>query len=179
MEKFLHATALIFLLLTVMVAIVNSKKSIQKKVNADTDLMKKKINRIFGISTESTAFGNSNIDLLLVRASRLGQNRLDWSSSVMKCEVIARKADMTHWLSIVYSDNRPDHHEPITELRARRALFLDPKRYKTVYGVQPHRDQLKPLIFEQDKLSRFDPNLHFHNFIESAPIGNEFGSRAS
>ncbi len=92
---------------------------------------------------------------------------------------ILRSSNETYWMGIFYSDAREGLVQKISELRARRALFLHPREYQLAFGACPHRDQLKPLLENsiQSKLERFNPNLHAGEVFAVEPIGQEFGAK--
>ena len=142
----------------------------------DRDTINTKLIALFGGFTETPNLLDDTTQILNLRTVSYDEDRS--AVQYVKCEVIARKFDHSYWLAFVYSDDRQTYLEEIGELRARRALFLHPSRYLCVFGVKPHRDQIKPLVSMQEKLDNFDPKMHGAELHLGSPVGKEFGSQA-
>ena len=99
--------------------------------------------------------------------------------SAINWRVIFRNDGNQFWLHTFYSDDRPHTDELVSELRARRTLFLHPREYEIAFGAYPHRDQLKPFMENsmKSKLERFNPDSHSDEIFVTEPIGQEFGAK--
>ena len=92
---------------------------------------------------------------------------------------IFRHSNSSYSLGIFYSNTTEGLLQKISELRARRALFLHPHEYQIAFGAYPHRDQLKPLLENsmKSRLEQFDPDLHAGEVFVTEPVGQEFGAK--
>ena len=130
---------------------------------------------IFGDELNKLATEPSNRQVLSLRDEWL--TRDDGGSYFVKRTALVRYNHSQYAFLMLFSDQSNRLVEPISELRARRALFNHPANYEAAFGSLPDRKDLQPLIVMEQKLDAFDTALHGKELHAQTPIGKEFGAR--